>query len=227
MVKKIFACYSIFLGSFFIVITGCQKDNSSPDPVTDVGGNKYKTVKIGSQIWMSENLKTIKYNDGTDIPLVADAMAWSKLKTPGYCWYTNDPASFKDTYGAIYNGYTVLTGKLCPEGWHIPQKNEWLLLREFLGDSAKSGGKVKEAGTTHWLVPNKGADNSSGFTALPAGFRYFEGTFSSILSFTCIWSDTEIEENELWYMGLYFADAAFIIDRRNKKHGFSVRCIKD
>lgn len=227
MWKKVFGYYTLFLGTLLIVTCGCKKDDPPLDPVTDIEENTYKTVKIGSQVWMAENLKTTRLNDGTDIPLTTDALAWSNLTTPGYCWYANDAASFKDIYGTIYNGYAAGTGKLCPAGWHIPDKQEWQVLREFLGDSVKGGGKLKEAGTAHWLAPNKGADNSSGFTALPAGLRYFEGTFASILSYACFWSDTETDNGDEWYLALYFAEASFIMDHRNKKHGFSVRCIKD
>jgi uncharacterized protein (TIGR02145 family) len=176
---------------------------------------------------MAENLKTTKFSDGTDIPLAQDPGEWGSLTTPGFCWYNNDPASFKDVYGAIYNGYTAVSGKLCPTGWHIPGKEEWLELRDFLGDSVSAGGKLKEQGGDHWLSPNKGADNVSSFTALPAGIRYFEGTFASISSYTSMWSSTETETNDEWYAALYFADASFTVDHRNKKHGFSVRCIKD
>jgi len=96
------------------------------------------------------------------------------LTTPGFCWYNNDSVSFKETYGALYNGYTINTWNICPAGWHVPEKQEWLTLRDFLGDSLTGGGKLKETGTSHWLSPNTGADNSSGFTALGGGIRYFE-----------------------------------------------------
>ncbi len=207
--------------------TGCRKQDKPGVPLSDIEGNTYKTVKIGTQIWMAENLKTTILNDGTDIPLITDDNSWGNLSTPGFCWYNNDGASFKDTYGALYNGYTINTGKLCPAGWHVPEKEEWLELRDFLGDSLKGGGNLKEAGTAHWLSPNKGADNSSGLTALGAGIRYFEGTFASILSYTCFWSATQSTNDDEWYTGLYFNDSAFSIDHRNKKIGFSVRCIKD
>ena len=212
---------------FTLSVTACRKDEKPTVPLTDIEGNTYKTVQIGSQLWMAENLKTTRLNDGTDIPLTKDAPAWSNLTTPGYCWYNNDAASSKDIYGALYNGYAVSTGKLCPDGWHVPEKNEWRALREFLGDSARAGGKLKEAGIAHWLSPNKGADNSSGFGAVAGGLRYFEGTFASILSYTSIWSATEVEDDEYWYIGLYYAESSFIMNHRNKKHGFSVRCIKD
>jgi uncharacterized protein (TIGR02145 family) len=102
-----------------------------------------------------------------------------------------------------------------------------LQLRDFLGDSLKAGGNLKEAGLTHWLSPNTGADNSTGFTALPAGIRYFEGTFSSVLSYAAIWAGTDSISNDAPFAGLYYGDAGFAIGHRNKKHGFSVRCVKN
>jgi uncharacterized protein (TIGR02145 family) len=222
-------------GSFFIFIliipaflyNGCRKDEKTSLPLADIEGNTYKTKKIGSQLWMTENLRSTKLNDGTEIPLTQDPVQWSNLTAPGFCWYNNDPETYRDSYGALYNGFTVSTGKLCPDGWHIPEKREWVELRDFLADSLQAGGKLKETGTTHWLPPNKGADNSSGFTALGAGFRYFEGSFSSILAFSSIWSATEAFGNNQWYIGLYYGDSSFSIDHRNPKHGFSVRCVQD
>jgi len=209
------------------LFTGCKKAEKPPEILTDQDGNTYKTVTIGNQVWMAENLQTTSLNDGTAIPPVEDASGWSNLTTPGYCWYNNDESSFKAAYGALYNGYTVTTGKLCPAGWHVPEKQEWQELRDFLGDSTKVGGRLKEAGTTHWLSPNTGADNSSGFTARGAGIRYFESTFSSVLSFTSFSSATVTGNDELWYTGLFYAEADFLMDHRNKKYGLSVRCLKD
>jgi Fibrobacter succinogenes major domain (Fib_succ_major). len=225
--KRKISTLGFILISLALLATGCRKTEKHSDPLTDVEGNTYKTVIIGSQVWMAENLKTTTFSDGTNIPLTIDATSWGNLTTPGYCWYNNDAASYKDSYGALYNCYTVSTGKLCPTGWHVPEKEEWQELRQFLGDSLQAGGKLKETGIVNWLSPNKGADNSSGFTALGAGFRYFEGTFASILSFTSFWSSTTTSNDDEWYTGLYFADASFTIDHRNKKHGFSVRCLKN
>jgi uncharacterized protein (TIGR02145 family) len=226
MRKKI-STYTLLLGVLVIFVISCRKDEKNPDPVTDIEGNIYKTVKVGTQVWIAENLKTARYNDGTDIPLITDSTMWRNLLAPGYCWYNNDETTYKDPYGAIYNGYAVSNGQLCPVGWHVPEREEWKKLWEFLGDSISGGGKLKEAGTIHWRTPNKGANNSSGFTALAAGIRYFEGTFSSVLCYTSIWSATETGTNDQWYVGLYYGDASVIMDHRSKKHGFSVRCIKD
>jgi uncharacterized protein (TIGR02145 family) len=219
--------YIIFLAVYVFFYAGCKKADKPAILLSDIDGNTYKTIKIGNQLWMAENLKTTRFSDGTNIPLVIDADSWGNLTTPGYCWYNNDAPSFIDSYGALYNNFTVNTGNLCPSGWHVPEREEWLELRDFLGDSLIAGGKLKEAGTAHWLSPNTGADNSSGFTAEGAGLRYLEGTFSSVLSFASFWSATAADNDDEWYIGLYFADASFISDHRNKKNGFSVRCLKD
>jgi uncharacterized protein (TIGR02145 family) len=225
--EKKFVTVLNFLLAVILIIAGCTKEEKPPDPVADMEGNSYKTVKIGTQIWMAENLKSTKYNDGTEIALVPLAKAWNDVLTGAYCWYNNDDAQYRDVYGALYNGYTVMQGKLCPSGWHIPSREEWQLLRDFLGDTTKAGGKLKESGTDHWLSPNKGADNSTGFNALGAGIRYFEGTFSSSQSFSGIWSSTESSQSNLWSTSLYYGDASLGINLRSRKYGFSVRCLKD
>jgi uncharacterized protein (TIGR02145 family) len=219
--------YALILGTMLVLARSCQKDNSSSGPVTDIEGNVYKTVTIGNQVWMEENLKTTRFNDGTDIPLITNNTNWAALTTPGYSCYNNDAATNKDVYGSLYNGYTIITGKLCPAGWHIPSREDWQQLMEFLGDTTKGGGKLKESGITHWSGPNKGADNSAGFTALPSGIRYFDGSFASMSYFTAIWTASEAGTDNLWYVGLYYGDPSVNINQRSKKHGFSVRCIKD
>lgn len=219
--------YYLLLILTFSILSGCTKEEKPSLPVADVEGNIYKTVKIGTQIWMAENLRSTKYTDSTSIPLISGSAQWNNLTNDGYCWYDNDKVSFPESYGALYNGYTVVTGKLCPEGWHVPEKEEWLILRDFLGDSTKAGGKLKEAGLINWQSPNKGADNSTGFTSVAAGIRYFEGTFSSNQSYTSMWSASDANQGELWCTSLYFADATFSLNHRSKKYGFSVRCIKN
>jgi uncharacterized protein (TIGR02145 family) len=220
---------SIILSAFILVsiVTGCSKDDNPPDSVTDIEGNIYKTVRIGNQVWMAENLKSSTLSDGTQIPDVPDAIAWNELTTPGLCWYNNDVLAHKDIYGALYNYYTVNTGKLCPAGWHVPSRDEWQQLRDVMGDTLTGGGKLKEEGTEHWKTPNTGAVNSMGFTALPAGIRYFEGTYNSLSYFTSFWSSTAADDNKAWYLSLYYSDAIAAMNKTSKKDGFSVRCIKD
>jgi uncharacterized protein (TIGR02145 family) len=123
---------------------------------------------------MAENLKTTKYTDGSSIPLVEDALVWKTLNSPGYCWNYNNEATYKSAYGAIYNGFTVSTDKLCPTGWHVPSDAEWTTLVDFAGGKPV-GGKLKEYGTQHWSSPNNGGSSAYGFYALPAGSRTITG----------------------------------------------------
>jgi uncharacterized protein (TIGR02145 family) len=168
---------------------------SGPAPIvtgtmTDIEGNVYPTVIIGKQEWMAANLKTTTYNDGTPIPQVTDASAWSSILLGGaYSWYDNDLAN-KEVYGALYNWSTVETGKLCPTGWDVPVSENWGALTDYLGGKdalgqnldgkVVAGGKLKEKGTLHWQSPNTGATNASGFTALPGGRRSMDGSFQEM-----------------------------------------------
>lgn len=146
--------------------TGCKK-NDTPDNITDGDGNIYETVIIGTQEWITTNLKTTTYNDGTPIPNVTLSTQWKDLATPGYCWFDN-VAGNKEIYGGLYNWHAVNTGKLCPAGFHVPTKDEWITLRTFLGNDA--GGAMK-SNSGLWDSPNEGATNRSGFSALPGGMR--------------------------------------------------------
>ena len=196
------------------------------ETVTDIDGNVYNTVTIGTQVWMTSNLKTTKYNDGTVIPLVTNNAEWAALSTPGYSWYNNDEATQKSTYGALYNWYAVNTLKLCPTGWHVPSDAEWTILTTYLGASV-AGDKLKETGTSHWSSPNSGATNATGFTALPGGGRYNDGTFGYLGSYGVWWSSTEFDSGYAWPRGMYYYDSSVGRVYGNKEIGFSVRCVKD
>jgi uncharacterized protein (TIGR02145 family) len=191
--------------------------------VSDNDGNTYKTIQIGTQTWMAENLKTTKYNDGTAIPKVTDVVTWTGLTTPGYCWYTNDSVS----YGALYNFYSVIISKLCPTGWHVPSDAEWTTLITYLGGESVAGDKQKETGITHWESPNTGATNESGFTALPGGYRNYDGSFTSIRKDGYWWSSTESSSVDAYYNDLFYDSDIAASDDSDKKDGFSVRCLMD
>ena len=200
--------------------------------LTDIDNNHYRIVQIGSQVWMAENLKTTKYNDGTAIPLVTDSTAWLNLTTPGYCWYNNDAATYKNTYGALYNWYVVNTGKLAPTGWHVPTDAEWTILTTYLGGDSIAGGKMKstgtiEAGTGLWYSPNTGATNESGFTAVPAGFRDGNGTFSNIGGYGYWWSSSEDYTTNAWLRYLTYDNSNVYRIDNYEYAGFSVRCVRD
>jgi uncharacterized protein (TIGR02145 family) len=175
---------------------------------------------------MGENLKTTKYNDGTAIPLVTDNKAWERLTTPAYCWYDND-TTYKNSYGALYNGYAVNTGKLCPSGWHVSIDLEWATLITYLGGESVAGGKLKETGTTHWRGPNSGAKNESGFTALPGGSRYTNGLFFTIKNIGYWWTFTENTTLDGWYRCMYNGNNAVSRNYFDSTNGFSVRCVRD
>jgi uncharacterized protein (TIGR02145 family) len=193
---------------------------------TDIDGNVYKVVTIGTQVWMAENLKTTRYNDGTAIPLVTDNTAWCALTTPGYCWY-NDSISYGNTYGALYNWYAVKTGKLAPTGWHVPTDSEWTILTTFLGGASVAGGPLKEAGTRHWLSPNTGATNSTGFSALPGGGRFGNGMFSGIGAYGYWWSSTADNVTYSWNRIMYYNDATVDRGLNTSVYGVGVRCVRN
>ena len=196
--------------------------------VTDIDGNVYTTVTIGSQVWMVENLKTTHYRDGSDISYVSDDTLWSALTAGAYCWCNDDSADYKDTYGALYNFYAVSdTCGLCPEGWHVPTESEWLALVAYLGGKDAAGGKIKEAGTTHWSVPNIGATNESGFLGLPGGGRGQISGCGEVGNYATWWSSTVYDSIYAWHWGLYHGNASVRFNPGHKASGFSVRCIKD
>lgn len=194
--------------------------------VKDQDGNIYNTTRIGEQIWMAENLKTTKLNDGTPIPFVTDKSEWAALSKPGYCWYKND-TTYKNVYGALYNAYSVITARLCPSGWHVSTNNDWSQLLTFLGGEDIAGGKLKETGTDHWSEPNSGATDENHFKALPGGSRYTNGLFLTIKNMGYWWSPGETNTFNNWYRSIYNRDRSVSSNFIDSTNGFSVRCVKD
>jgi uncharacterized protein (TIGR02145 family) len=138
----------------------------------DIDGNVYKTIGIGSQIWMSENLKTSKLNDGTIISQIKDDSIWQyHNRMPAICWYNNDSINYSKTYGFLYTGFSVDTELLCPTGWHVPSDSDWDILTDFLGGDEKAGGKLKDDDSNLWSDPNHSFVNDIGFFAMPGGRR--------------------------------------------------------
>jgi uncharacterized protein (TIGR02145 family) len=210
--------------------------------VSDVEGNVYKTVELGSQTWMAENLKTTRFNDNTEIPLVTGGTEWENMTSPAYCWYENNEAIYKDFYGAYYNWYTVNTGKLCPSGWHVPSDEEWKTLEMQLGMSQEDadfwelrgtteGLEIKETGTHNWFPDeNIAGTNESGFTALPGGLRmgYDGGNIEGEGYVSFWWTSTRYLDYDIavcrWVLDL---QPKIIRVTRDCESGFNVRCIKD
>ncbi len=195
--------------------------------VTDYDGNIYDTVVIGTQTWMKQNLKVTHYRNGDAIPNVTDNTAWSNLATGAYADYNNTPSN-STTYGRLYNWYTVVdTRNLCPTGWHVPSDAEWTTLTNYLGGESIAGGKLKEAGTTHWNSPNTAATNETGFTALPAGYRVGNGTYNYFGKYGYWWSSTEGNTAYAWTRLVYYYFSGASRNYDGKTYGFSVRCLRD
>jgi uncharacterized protein (TIGR02145 family) len=201
--------------------------------LADVDNNYYNTVTIGTQTWMSENLRTTKFNDNTVIPCITDDSQWSALTTPAYCWYNNDETSHKNTYGAMYNWFVVNSGgnggkNVCPVGWHVPSSEEFGILSDFLGGETVAGGKLKEEGITHWTTPNTSATNETGFTALPGGHRLFHGAFGSKGFYGSWWTVTEHDVSTALSWFVSYDLGYFKINLlSNKLTGIAIRCVKD
>ena len=222
-----FKTYKYLFTLILLIIGNCEKENEKIT-VIDIDGNVYNTVRIGSQLWMVENLKTTHYRNGDLIPNVINDTLWGKKTTGAYCNYSND-VEYSIIYGRLYNWYAVNDNRnICPEGWHVPTDAEWTLLENYLGGNIIAGGKMKETGIAHWVSPNTGATNESGFTALPGAGRYRDGTFTEIGYFGNWWSSS-IDNKMPYaiYRNLTYYDAGIYWGGSNMADGFSIRCLRD
>ena len=207
-------------------------NNFSPlDTYLDADGNQYTAVQIGTQIWMKENLKTTHYNNGNIIAYLPIDADW-KLNNTGAYIYPQNNAALGNPYGALYNWYAVANSNLCPIGWHVPSENDWNTLTTYLGGENIAGGKLKEAGLSHWNSPNTDATNVSGFTALPAGYRYSSanvwdnGSIENVGNQGYWWSTFESGNSASGrYMNFNNGNASF--SAWSKIYGLSVRCLKN
>lgn len=229
--------------------TACDKtddpggDFPSAGTVKDADGNKYNTVKIGNQVWMVENLKTTKYNDGTEILNVTSDTQWANLTTGAYCNYDNLESN-AEIYGRLYNWYAVNTGKLAPAGWHVPTDDDWTILENYLiangynYDGTLDEDKIAKSlcAKTNWELSDEAGtpgaapenNNNSGFTALPGGYRHnYNGTFYNIGQYGGWWSSTEIDEGYAYYRSLFYGFKDLGRHFSSKGDGFSVRLVRD
>ena len=234
MIKKI-KCAALLISVFACGALLAQSNAT----VTDRDGNVYQTIKTGDQVWMTENLKTTTFNDGTPIPHITENTEWVSLSTPGYCVQQNDPGK-KDTYGVLYNWYAVKTGKLCPKGWHVATEKDWQKLEIALGMSADDAGSDTWRGiqggqlaghTEMWVngALKSAADfGDSGFHGLPAGNRLADnGLFGNLGTNAYWWSASEHDANSAWGRMLHYGTTTIIKSAFDKQYGFSVRCVQD
>lgn len=197
--------------------------------VYDIDGNGYHVVEIGNQIWLKENLKTTRYNDGTPILHITDRVDWAYNDEGAYCYYNQNPDL---GYGALYNKWAVYTGKLCPVGWHVPDDGEWKDLAMNYGGVVYAGGALKSK--DYWLAPNEGATNESGFTALPGGGLFEQGgrwPFAGLGRYGNWWTSSiptdRYNSSTTVQIGWGSAQMVMVASPFIDKHGLSVRCIKD
>jgi uncharacterized protein (TIGR02145 family) len=224
--KNLFIISTVIL--LIILIPSCKKevDNS----IKDADGNVYTSVTIGTQVWMAENLKTTRYRNGdligTTTPATLDISAEA---TPKYQWAYDGDEGNAAIYGRLYTWYAATdTRNVCPVGWHVPDDAEWTTLVTFLGDVTVAGGKLKETGITHWATPNTGATNESGFTALPGGYRYGDGTFVYIGIIGNWWNSTEYSTTIGYYQYMSYGSSFVTRSSFDKQQVVcSVRCLRD
>ena len=215
-----------------IARTNINESKASLDngTTTDQNGNIYKTVKIGTQIWMVENLNVDHYRNGDIIPEVKDAKEWINLTTGAWCYYGNNIGTGTN-YGKLYNWYAVNDPRgLAPKGWHIPNDKDWMKLINYLGGASIASGKLKDSSTIHWLSVNTGATNESGFTALPGGERsceYDYGAFDFGGYYGNWWSASDYNVINAWSFYMYNTNTVVGYSAVLKKDGLNVRCLKD
>jgi uncharacterized protein (TIGR02145 family) len=221
----------ILILSACIMISGLlSAQQVMENAISDIAGNVYNSVIIGNQTWMKENLRTTSYSNGDPIESVTDSVAWHNYRTGALCDYRNDP-KISQIYGRMYNYYAVIDKRgICPQGWHVPSDDDWQILCDYLGGYMIAGGKMKEAGTSHWSSPNEGATNESGFTALPAGRQYHQ-EFWFLGEYTNMWSTTEYitdyDTDVVWCRYISFSLEQLNRFTYKKYYGLSVRCLKD
>jgi uncharacterized protein (TIGR02145 family) len=222
----------------FVIIPGISVANAKtiPSPtsgygpnVTDIDGNTYKTVYIGKQQWMTENLKVSRYNDGTSIANITDNSQWIQAKTGAWCNYDNN-VNYDANYGKLYNWFALNptnngNKNVCPTKWHVPTNIEWTSLQDYLGGPSSAGGKMKEVGLQHWLSPNTSATNNSLFTALPGGFR--AGSFGNFGYMGYWWSSTQSGSTNAYNYVLLSTSEGVSSSAGGHFYGMSIRCIKD
>lgn len=200
-------------------------ENGGTGSVTDIDGNVYPTVQIGSQTWMAENLKVTHYRDGSPIATVSDSASWISLTKGAYCWYNNDSVTYSNVYGALYNWYAVTDSRhLCPSGWHVPTDAGWKTLTNLLGGDSVAATQMKSS--TGWDFNGNGT-NASGFNGLPGGARSNNGRYLGMGWFEPWWSITEYTDTHALLLSIYCCNSKVDRSPYNKQDGLSVRCVKD
>jgi uncharacterized protein (TIGR02145 family) len=195
--------------------------------IIDIDGNEYKTIKIGQQVWMADNLKVSRFKNGDIIPLIENDNEWKDTNKPAFCYYNNNK-SFNSNYGALYNWYAVNDHRnIAPTGWHVATSIDWMILINSLRGKNVAGGKLKESSSAHWIENNEYATNDIGFSALPGGLRFETGEFSSMLELAEFWSTTKVNSSEARSRYIHSIGKSIESCSTDHRNGLSVRCVKD
>lgn len=250
MKQKIIIRFYTFISIlvFLTIASSCEKDDKTtsgnstngkttaifnPDKtygtLIDIDGNEYKTITIGNQVWMAENLRTKHYQNGDAIPEVKDNRVWMNISSGAYCNYKySKNIDTIATFGRLYNWYAVSDSRnIAPKGWHVPSSDDWYFLEAYLGRDSVAI-QLKEIDSIHWSSENTEATNKSGFTALPGGSLYTNGEFQFIGEQGFWWTSTEcLSSSYAFRKGIYSSFQYVFMDFSYKEYGFSVRCIKD
>ena len=214
-------------------VTSASIPIPAANTLTDQAGNTYRTVIIGDQLWMAENLNVDRFRNGNLIPEIKNAEEWKKAfeaQQPAWCYYDNrrvQEGQLGSNLGKLYNWYAVAdTGGLCPTGWHVPSDDDWTMLTNYLGGAETAGLKMK---SSYGWKDNGNGSNNSGFNGLPGGYRsyYYGGSFYPIGSYGYWWSSSEDSTYYAWSRDLSYGDGSVDRNDSNKGNGFSVRCLRD
>lgn len=233
--------YVVVVISTFLILAGCS-DEANEGVLTDIDGNEYKTVKIGQQWWMADNLITTHYQNGESIPNVVDGGEWSGLDSGAYSVYENDPSNIA-IYGIHYNWYAATDPRgICPAGWHVPSDDDWMALELYLGidqeeidtfswRGTNEGGKLKDTNPDYWQSPPADATNETGFSARPGGGRASDSSYGGGFFYQgerlAIWSSDEHSNEDAVFRAIWLDRPGILRNHYNKGNGFSLRCIKD
>ena len=238
----------ILLAAVLLHTSGCKKENIEVNKsiyneviskksntskvlkygkMSDIDGNIYKTIQIGNQVWMAENLRVTKYRNGESILHITNNDEWVHTSYGAWCYYENLQSN-EPAYGKLYNWNAVIDPRgIAPKGWHIPTPQEVTTLIEYLGGTSIAGGKMKETGATYWAESNPNVTNSSGFSGRPGGYRHYTGIFSDINTNGWFWTNNGVNTYSADVFRLYFANLECTISDWYKVQGLSIRCIKD
>jgi uncharacterized protein (TIGR02145 family) len=196
-------------------------------PVIDVDNNLYDTIHIGTQVWLKQNLRATRDYDGLAIPTVTPGATWSNLTTEAKCWYNHDSASYHAQNGPLYNWYAATMPKICPHGYRVPNDSDWTVLTDYLGGLNFAGAALKDTGFTSWDIPNTGATNASGFTAIASGYRNFNYAFYQHGTAGRWWTTSGHSTDDAWHRAISHNNTVVVRDVSDKNQGYSIRCLKN